>query len=213
MNTGERLWWIPIGQTPTAVSNHPMLRGRDLGETGGGGELDPDGHRAASCLRPRARTAAVAERVRQEDRQEDRHGETASGRPVRDDVVLARGQAVRRGADRRRTVSRLVGRAGSPLVRCEITTTKNAGHRRDRRSTHFGFASSASPASARTFPASFGEARRSASGAKAAALKRARRCTSRFYRSNAPRGASAARGAGRGITFQSPNASSRAANW
>jgi quinoprotein glucose dehydrogenase len=37
MNTGERLWWIPIGQTPTAVSNHPMLRGRNLGETGGGG--------------------------------------------------------------------------------------------------------------------------------------------------------------------------------
>lgn len=38
MNTGERLWWIPIGQTPQAVSNHPMLRGRDLGETGGGSE-------------------------------------------------------------------------------------------------------------------------------------------------------------------------------
>jgi quinoprotein glucose dehydrogenase len=38
MNTGERLWWIPIGQTPQAVSNHPMLRGRELGETGGGGE-------------------------------------------------------------------------------------------------------------------------------------------------------------------------------
>jgi glucose dehydrogenase len=38
MNTGERLWWIPIGQTPQAVSNHPMLRGRELGETGGGSE-------------------------------------------------------------------------------------------------------------------------------------------------------------------------------
>jgi quinoprotein glucose dehydrogenase len=37
MNTGERLWWIPIGPTPQAVANHPMLRGRDLGDTGGGG--------------------------------------------------------------------------------------------------------------------------------------------------------------------------------
>jgi glucose dehydrogenase len=37
MNTGTRIWWIPIGETPTAVSNHPMLRGRDLGQTGGGG--------------------------------------------------------------------------------------------------------------------------------------------------------------------------------
>ena len=35
MNTGTRLWWIPIGTTPQAVSNHPLLRGRDLGPTGG----------------------------------------------------------------------------------------------------------------------------------------------------------------------------------
>ena len=37
MNTGERMWWIPVGETPQAVRNHPMLRGRDLGQTGGGG--------------------------------------------------------------------------------------------------------------------------------------------------------------------------------
>jgi quinoprotein glucose dehydrogenase len=37
MNTGERMWWVPIGETPQAVRNHPMLRGRDLGQTGGGG--------------------------------------------------------------------------------------------------------------------------------------------------------------------------------
>jgi quinoprotein glucose dehydrogenase len=37
MNTGERIWWIPIGGTPDAIKNHPMLRGRDVGETGGGG--------------------------------------------------------------------------------------------------------------------------------------------------------------------------------
>jgi quinoprotein glucose dehydrogenase len=36
MNTGTRLWWIPIGETPAAVRNHPALKGRDIGETGGG---------------------------------------------------------------------------------------------------------------------------------------------------------------------------------
>jgi quinoprotein glucose dehydrogenase len=36
MNSGERLWWIPIGETPQAVRNHPMLRGKELGATGGG---------------------------------------------------------------------------------------------------------------------------------------------------------------------------------
>ena len=37
MNTGERLWWIPIGDTPDAVKNHPALQGVDLSRTGGGG--------------------------------------------------------------------------------------------------------------------------------------------------------------------------------
>jgi quinoprotein glucose dehydrogenase len=37
MNTGNRLWWIPIGTTPPAVANHPALKGRDLSQTGGGG--------------------------------------------------------------------------------------------------------------------------------------------------------------------------------
>jgi glucose dehydrogenase len=36
MNSGERMWWIAIGETPPAVKNHPMLRGKDLGVTGGG---------------------------------------------------------------------------------------------------------------------------------------------------------------------------------
>jgi quinoprotein glucose dehydrogenase len=38
MNTGERIWWVPIGRTSQAVANHPMLRGRDLGELGNGSE-------------------------------------------------------------------------------------------------------------------------------------------------------------------------------
>ncbi len=37
MNTGERIWWIPIGETPANVRNHPALQGVDLSQTGGGG--------------------------------------------------------------------------------------------------------------------------------------------------------------------------------
>lgn len=38
MNTGERLWWVPIGDTPERIKNHPALRGVDLSGTGGGPE-------------------------------------------------------------------------------------------------------------------------------------------------------------------------------
>ncbi|MCH7892801.1 MAG: PQQ-binding-like beta-propeller repeat protein [Gemmatimonadetes bacterium] len=37
MNTGERIYWIPIGDTPEAVRNHPATQGMDLSNTGGGG--------------------------------------------------------------------------------------------------------------------------------------------------------------------------------
>jgi quinoprotein glucose dehydrogenase len=37
MNTGTRLWWIPIGETPANIRNHPALKGVNIGETGGGG--------------------------------------------------------------------------------------------------------------------------------------------------------------------------------
>ena len=36
MNTGEHLWWIPVGETPDRVRNHPMLEGAQVGETGTG---------------------------------------------------------------------------------------------------------------------------------------------------------------------------------
>src|SRR5690606_20145536 len=32
MNTGEHLWWIPNGQTPERIRNHPALAGVDVGE-------------------------------------------------------------------------------------------------------------------------------------------------------------------------------------
>ncbi|MEJ2205453.1 MAG: PQQ-binding-like beta-propeller repeat protein [Gemmatimonadota bacterium] len=34
MNTGEHLWWIPNGNTPEEVENHPALQGVDLPNTG-----------------------------------------------------------------------------------------------------------------------------------------------------------------------------------
>ena len=37
MNTGEKLWDIPIGQTPERIRNHPLLAGVDALNTGGTG--------------------------------------------------------------------------------------------------------------------------------------------------------------------------------
>ncbi|MDA0680248.1 MAG: PQQ-binding-like beta-propeller repeat protein [Proteobacteria bacterium] len=36
MNTGEHLWWIPVGETPDAVLDHPDLKGMDIPNTGYG---------------------------------------------------------------------------------------------------------------------------------------------------------------------------------
>ena len=36
MNTGERLYWVPIGETSDAIKNNPALTGVDLPNTGGG---------------------------------------------------------------------------------------------------------------------------------------------------------------------------------
>ena len=36
MNTGERIWWIPIGDAPEAVRDHPALQGVDLSRMGSG---------------------------------------------------------------------------------------------------------------------------------------------------------------------------------
>ena len=37
MNTGEKLWDIPIGETPERIRNHPLLSGLDIPDTGGTG--------------------------------------------------------------------------------------------------------------------------------------------------------------------------------
>ena len=36
MNTGEHLWWIPVGDTPQNVLDHPALQGVDIPNTGTG---------------------------------------------------------------------------------------------------------------------------------------------------------------------------------
>ena len=41
MNTGEHLWWIPVGETPDRVKNHPALQGKDIPNTGFGTEVAP----------------------------------------------------------------------------------------------------------------------------------------------------------------------------
>ena len=34
MNTGEHIWWIPNGDTPDGIANHPLLEGVDIPNTG-----------------------------------------------------------------------------------------------------------------------------------------------------------------------------------
>jgi len=36
LNTGDHLWWIPVGETPEHIQNHPALEGVDIGNTGTG---------------------------------------------------------------------------------------------------------------------------------------------------------------------------------
>ncbi len=36
MNTGEHLWWVPVGETPNRIKNHPKLKGVAVGDTGTG---------------------------------------------------------------------------------------------------------------------------------------------------------------------------------
>ena len=37
MNTGERLWSLPVGETPEVIANNPLLRGIEIPNTGGAG--------------------------------------------------------------------------------------------------------------------------------------------------------------------------------
>jgi quinoprotein glucose dehydrogenase len=37
MNSGEKLWDLPVGQTPARIRNHPALKGVNVPNTGGTG--------------------------------------------------------------------------------------------------------------------------------------------------------------------------------
>ncbi|HUP52723.1 MAG TPA: PQQ-binding-like beta-propeller repeat protein, partial [Longimicrobiales bacterium] len=37
MNTGERIWWVPIGEVQDQIRNHPAVQGMDTSRWGGGG--------------------------------------------------------------------------------------------------------------------------------------------------------------------------------
>ena len=41
MNTGEHLWWIPVGETPQKLLDHPDLQGMDIPNTGNGTLVAP----------------------------------------------------------------------------------------------------------------------------------------------------------------------------
>ena len=41
MNSGEHLWYIPVGETPDRVLNHPALQGMDIPNTGNGPGVAP----------------------------------------------------------------------------------------------------------------------------------------------------------------------------
>ncbi len=36
MNTGEHLWWVPVGETPNRIKNNPKVAGINVGDTGTG---------------------------------------------------------------------------------------------------------------------------------------------------------------------------------
>jgi len=38
MNTGEHLWWVPVGETPDRIKENPALQGVELGNTGNGSD-------------------------------------------------------------------------------------------------------------------------------------------------------------------------------
>jgi quinoprotein glucose dehydrogenase len=41
MNSGDHLWWIPVGETPDRVLDHPALQGMDIPNTGFGLQVAP----------------------------------------------------------------------------------------------------------------------------------------------------------------------------
>ena len=124
MNTGEKLWDLPVGQTPARIRNHPLLKGVDVPNTGRHRPLHPDGVgdllvQTTEDLRGETEVNAngkpLAARARQEDGADPRERRAPDSRPVRHDDLHARGQAVHPGAGRKRA-ARAAGRSGGAAL-------------------------------------------------------------------------------------------------
>ena len=100
MNTGEHLWWVPIGEPNDRIKNHPALEGVDLSNVGGQGRailmvsgdllLTTEGMAGPRVLN--AHDKRTGEKVGSI--------ELPAIGDVRHDDLQARGKAVHRGADR-----------------------------------------------------------------------------------------------------------------
>ena len=62
LNSGETLWWVPNGTTPDRFTNHPMLRGVDLPNTGQPSHATTLLSADAADVRRRAQRAAAVPR-------------------------------------------------------------------------------------------------------------------------------------------------------
>ena len=108
MNTGERIWSLPIGETPERIKDHPLLAGVDVPNSGGvgwsiqmvTGDLLVQSRslsQGTAQYEPGRPTGTPC--PRQDDGRDPGERPASGPRPVRDDDLHARRQTVHRGAD------------------------------------------------------------------------------------------------------------------
>ena len=68
MNTGEHLWWVPIGEASDRMKRHPALQGVDLSGRRGGRARRLHGHRESVAEHPGLEWAGGARCAEQDDR-------------------------------------------------------------------------------------------------------------------------------------------------
>ena len=112
MNTGERLWDVPVGETPERFRNHPRLAGLDLPNLGGSGHsiqmvVGDLLVQTTEDLRGEAELGAnglpLPAGPRQADRRDRGQRRGAHPGPVRHDDLPRRRRAVHPHAGRQRT--------------------------------------------------------------------------------------------------------------
>ena len=83
MNTGEHLWWIPVGDTPNRILGHPALQGIDIGNTGSGQQAAPARNSDPTLLYGQRQRRHALPLCREQDDRGERIGQvelSASGR-------------------------------------------------------------------------------------------------------------------------------------